>query len=365
MFDFIPLNFYIPLYHLIMLILAFVILIHANVYDVKDSSSLRFFNTFGLIFLIIFILYMGLRPVSGRYFGDMATYKRGFNLMQQGAKIKIENDYLFNYFMLFCAQIMTPTYFFLLVDVIYILPCYWFSKIYFKRYWFFSFFMLVGSFSFWSYGTNGIRNGLATSLFILALCFYDKSKIKMYAFFLLSFFTHSSVIIPIAAFIVSGFYKNPKIYLYIWLSAIPLSLAGGSFWEGFFSQLGFADRTEGYLTGGEEFKEQFSQTGFRWDFVFYSAFGIFSGWYFIFKKNIKDKFYIHLFGIYTIANAFWILVIRANFSNRFAYLSWFLMAPVIAYPMFKYKMWKDQYKVFGIIVLAYYMFTFLMFLKTG
>lgn len=277
----------------------------------------------------------------------------------------IEHDYVFNYFMLFCSQIMTYEYFFLLVDVIYILPCYWFSKIYFRRYWFFSFFMLVGSFSFWSYGTNGIRNGLATSLFILGLCFYNKNKLKMYAVFLLSFLTHSSVVIPIAAFVVSGLYKKPKVYLYIWLSAIPLSLAGGGFWESLFSKIGFEDRTGGYLTGGEEFQQQFSQTGFRWDFLFYSAFGVVAGWYFIFKKNVTDNFYIHLFGIYTIANAFWILVIRANFSNRFAYLSWFLMAPVIAYPMFKYKIWKDQYKVFGVIVLAYYMFTFLMFLKTG
>lgn len=363
MFDFIPLSSYTTVYYTVMLILALVIVLHANSFDVTDKSSIGFFNSFGIFFLIVLTLYIGLRPISGRYFGDMVTYSKGYLLMQKGADVKIEGDFAFNYLMWICAKVMTVKYFFLVVDIIYILPCYWFSRIYFKSYWFFSFFMIIASFSFWSYGTNGIRNGLGTALFILGLCFYQKNKVFMYATFLLSFFMHSSLVIPIAAFIASGIYKNPKIYLYIWIACIPLSLGGGSFWEGFFSRLGFADRTQGYLTGGEEYQSQFSQTGFRWDFLFYSFFGIFAGWYFIFKKNISDRFYVHLFGIYTIANAFWILVIRANYSNRFAYLSWFLMAPVIAYPMFKYKIWKDQYKIFGYILLIYYLFTYLMYIK--
>ena len=223
-------------------------------------------------------------------------------------------------------------------------------------------FLFLCSFSFWSYGTNGIRNGMATSLFILALCYYDR-KWLMYFWFVIAFFFHSSVVIPLAAFITAGVYKNPKIYLYIWLAAIPLSLAGGNIWqELFFNHLGFSDRTSGYLEG-QQVEGSFSSTGFRWDFLFYSSFGILAGYYFIFVKKITDVFYIHLFGIYVIANAFWVLVITANYSNRFAYLSWFLMAPVIAYPMFRYKIWKDQYKGFGIILTIYYLFTYLMFLK--
>ena len=363
MFDFIPLSSYTTVYYTVMFLLALLILFHANTFDVRDKTSLRFFNNLGMFFLIIFTFYIGLRPISGRYFGDMATYAQGYRLLENGAALKIEKDYVFNYFMQFCSQIMPVNYFFLLISILYVVPCYLFSRRYFGSYWFFAFFMFLGSFSFWSYGTNGIRNGLGTSLFILGLYFYPR-KWWMYGFFALSYFVHSSLLIPIAAFVVSGIYKNPKIYLFIWLACIPLSLIGGSFWEGFFSRLGFAERTSVYLTGGDEFKDQFSQTGFRWDFLFYSAFGIVAGWYFIFKKNVSDHFYIHLFGIYCIANAFWILVIRANFSNRFAYLSWFLMAPVIAYPMFKYKIWNDQYKIFGYIVLTYYMFTYLMYLKS-
>lgn len=337
---------------------------HAMMYNINDTKSLNYFRTLGGFLIIIIILYMGLRPVSGRYFADMATYRKAYLLFQKGVDVKIENDYAFNYFMLVCTKIMTYKYFFLLVDILYILPCYIFSKKYFSKYWFFAFFMFIGSFSFWSYGTNGLRNGLATAIFVLALSYYEK-KWTMYLLFLLAFFFHSSVIIPLFAFFIANNFKNPKAYLYIWILAIPLSLAGGSVWqELFFNNLGFADRTTGYMEG-ESVEGSFSSSGFRWDFLFYSSFGIVAGYYFIFIKNITDRFYLHLFGTYTIANAFWILVITANYSNRFAYLSWFLMAPVIAYPMIRFKLWKDQYKTIGLIILFYYMFTYLMFIKNG
>ncbi len=363
MFDFIPIQYYSNIYYHVMFLISVGILLYSLSYDVKDVVSLNIIQTLGFGFLIVFTLYIGLRPVS-TFFGDMGSYNSAFVKIQKGIPIVIKSDYAFNYFLLACTKIMSSQSFFLLVDILYILPCYWFSRLYFKRYWFFAIFMFAGSFSFWSYGTNGIRNGLATAFFITGLCFYERKKIFMYVFFLLSFFIHSSLIIPIAAFITSGIYKNPRLYLYIWLASIPLSLVGGSFWESFFGSIGFEDRTSGYLTGGEEFKEQFSQTGFRWDFVLYSASGIFAGYYYIFKRKINDNFYTHLFGIYAIANAFWILVIRANFSNRFAYLSWFLMAAVIAYPMFRYRIWNDHNKVFGWIVFLYYLFTYIMFLKS-
>lgn len=64
--------------------------------------------------------------------------------------------------------------------------------------------------------------------------------------------------------------------------------------------------------------------------------------------------------MYCVANAFWVLVINAAFSNRFAYLSWFLMPIVIMYPLFKYKIVPDQYKMIGLVIISYFMFTYLM-----
>lgn len=363
MFDWIPLQYYTAIHYHVLLLVALMILYHSTQYDIGAPSSIRFFNAFGYVVVLVYIFYIGLRPISGKYFGDTANYAAVYKLLQQGEEIIIKNDYLFNYFMRWCSRFLTIHQFYLLLDVLYVLPCVFFTQKYFGRYWFFAMFLFLSSLSFWSYGSNGLRNGLGTSIFITALCFYNK-KVWMYLLFAISYFMHASLIIPIAAFVVSGLYKNPKFYHYLWLFAIPLSLAGGGFWGSFFGSLGFAeDRTSGYLTGGEEFKSQFSQTGFRWDFLFYSSFAVFAGWYFIFKKGITDKFYIHLWGTYMIANAFWILVIRANFSNRFAYLSWFLMAAVIAYPMLRYKIWPNQYRIVGVVIAVYYLFTYFMFLK--
>lgn len=339
--------------------MALLISFHAIIFDIHDEQSIDFFYTIGYLVVFILIFYMGLRPVNGYYFGDTANYDVAYKLMQQGMAVKIERDYVFNYFMKFCSGFMDVHSFFLILDVFYIVPCFLFSRKYFGKYWFFAMFMFMSSFSFWSYGVNGLRNGLGTSFFIMGLYFYDK-KYWMYFCFILGYFMHASMVIPIAAFIVSGVYKNPKIYLYIWLLAIPLSLVGGSSWSSIIASLGFEDRTAGYLTNSEENMKQFSQTGFRWDFLVYSGAAVFAGAYFIFKKKITDPFYIHVFGIYCIANAFWILVITAAFSNRFAYLSWFLMPAVIAYPMFRYKIWKEQYKVFGVILFVYFMFTYYM-----
>lgn len=361
MFDWIPVEIYTDLQYYALFIIALLILFHSFSFDLHDSENIRFFNIFGVVFMVIFTLYMGQRQVSGRFFGDTANYNNVYQKLLEGGEVVIIKDYLFNYLMVFCSKFMSVHGFFQLVDILYIIPVYLFSKKYFGNYWFFAFFMFVSSYSFWSYGVNGLRNGLGTSIFILGLYFYDR-KWLMYACFVAAYFMHASLIIPIAAFVVSGLYRNPKVYLYIWLASIPLSLAGGSAWSGFFANLGFAeDRTQGYLTGGsEEYNNQFSQTGFRWDFLVYSASAVFAGYYFIFKKKITDPFYIHLFGIYCIANAFWILVITAAFSNRFAYLSWFLMPAVISYPMFRYKIWGNQYRNFAVILVLYFMFTFLM-----
>jgi len=359
MFDFVPLAFYTNLHYYVLLLIAFIILIHAFNYKIDDDKSIQFFNYLGYFILIIYVVYMGLRPISGRYFGDTHNYAQAYYLLQSGGDVKIEKDYMFNYFMAFCSKIMDVHTFFLLLDILFISPMFFFSKKYFGKYWFFSFFLFIGSFLTWASGTNGLRNGLGTSFFILGLCFYNK-KILMYFLFILSYFMHASLIITIAAYIVAGSYGDPKKYIYVWLIAIPLSIIGGSFWTGFFGSLGFEDRTAGYLTNSDQNLKQFSKTGFRWDFLLYSASAVYAGGYYIFKKKIEDTFYIHLFGVYCIANAFWILVITAAFSNRFAYLSWFLMPVIIAYPMLRYKIWKDQYKTFAVIMFLYFMFTFVM-----
>ena len=345
-----------------MLLLVFFSFFSSNTYSIDDVSFTRNSSIIGHFILVFIIFYIGLRPISGKYFGDMGSYAFQYEDFVAGEKVDFINskDLGFDIYMKLCSEIMSVEFFFLMCAILYVVPLYLAVKKILNKYWFYPFFFLVISFSFWSYGTNGLRNGIATSLFIYAITRDDKKKII--TFLIIASLFHKSIYIPLLAYIISLLYKNTKTYIIIWLLAIPLSLALGSFWEGFFANLNLfdSDRFEGYLDGDEEFQEQFSSLGFRWDFLVYSATGVLSGWYFIIKKGFNDKYYTIFFNIYLITNSFWILIIRANFSNRFAYLSWFLLGLVISYPFAKEKFFNSQHRNLGIILLAYFAFTFLM-----
>ena len=76
-------------------------------------------------------------------------------------------------------------------------------------------------------------------------------------------------------------------------------------------------------------------------------------WYVCVKHQIRDNWYDVICTTYCLCNAFWIMVIRAAFSNRFAYLSWFLFPVVIAYPLVNLPIWEDQDRKTGWILIVY------------
>ena len=358
MFDWIPIQQYTPIYYHTMLVVVVFSLIHSQTIALDSPFNLRYMRNTGVFVLLFVLLYLGLRPISGYYFGDMGTYANIFKSYEEGNPITTTKDPFFHFFVMQCSKIMSVAMFFMVCALLYVVPLYLVCEKWFKQYWFYAFLMLVISFSFWSAGTNGIRNGIAGSLFLLGIS--RKKRIFQILWLLVAMNVHFSIFLPIVAFITVQFHNKPKSFLIFWLAAIPLSLLLGGFWESLFASLGFEDDRISYLTEGNINDDEFAYTGFRWDFLLYSATGVFAGWYFIFKRKFEDPIYFKLFNIYLFANAFWILVIRANFSNRFAYLSWFILALVICYPLLKKDFLQQQYKKLGFIVLVYFMFTYFM-----
>lgn len=356
MFDWIPLPSYSPIYYHVLLLVNVFVFIHALRYKIDERANLKVMQITGVFVFAFVLLYMGTRPLSGRYFGDMGRYNNIFQYYSEGNPITSTKDWLFHSFAWSLAQIISSKAFFFVCATLYIVPCYVIAKKWFQKYWFYAFLMMIGSFSFWAYGTNGIRNGIATAFFLMALA-SNKRLIQILWLFLAVNF-HTSMLLPTAALIATWFYNQPKGFYYFWLLSIPLSLMFPGFWENFFAGLVEDDRAS-YLTSGT-YDEGITQTGFRWDFLLYSVTGVFAGRYYLFKKKLTDKLYIQLFNIYLFTNAFWILVIRANFSNRFAYLSWFLLALVICYPWLKFYFEKNQHRKLGMIMLAYFGFTYFM-----
>lgn len=353
----IPLPYYTPIYFNAILCIVLI----AALKLAMRGYSLSDFNKKEVKTLVLFLaitIFMGLRPISGRYFGDMGLYNYMFEHYAKGGAVLKDGDELWTYFIRLSSKIMNANIFFLICALLYSAPLYIACKKWFKGHSFLVFLMVVASFSFWAYGTNGIRNGIATSFFVLAISFKNKTMIK-YSLIAISYFIHGSILIPFAALLLTIFYNNPKHYLLGWLIVIPISIVLGGVFEGLFSSVGFAGDRTYYLTS-DDYNDLFSKTGFRWDFLVYSASAVYAGFYFIVKRGFYDPVYVELFNIYVAANAFWILIIRTSFSNRFAYLSWFLMAFVIFYPFFKQRFFKEQQKVLAYAILAYAGFTYLM-----
>jgi hypothetical protein len=359
----IPLEIYSILYYNFLFVFIVLVILQSATLELTDYANVRNKNIIGICLLLFVLLYMGLRPLSGKYFGDMTTYAASFDRYALGDSIVLSsnNDLLFEYFMKYCSQIMTSSTFFLVCAFLYIVPLYIITKNIFFDFWFYAFLMLVVSLSFWGYGVNGIRNGLATSLFLLGI-----SRKNFFFSILIMFsacYIHKSMFIVFIAFMITYFHQSYSNYLRVWLLAIPMSLLLGSYFEALFLNLGLfaTDKVSDYLlNGSEEFNDQFSSLGFRWDFLLYSATGVFAGWYFIFVKKVEDKFYTQIYNIYLLVNAFWVLVIRATFSNRFAYLSWFLLGIVIIYPLLKYKLFDKQHQLISRIIFIYFCFTYVL-----
>ncbi|MEC4050885.1 EpsG family protein [Flavobacterium sp. SUN046] len=358
MINFIPIEYYTPVFYQLILFLVLITSVSSYRYSIESNQNLISKNTLGNILMIVIVLYMGLRPVSGKYFGDMSTYARIFNEYISGYQFEeYDKDIGFTIFLNFCTKYLNLEVFFILCSFLYVYPLYLVSKKIVKDYWYYVFFILVCSFSFWAAGVNGIRSGIASSFLLVALTRERKINTVIWLVIALSF--HKSMGIPIIAFLIASYYKNTKTYMIVWLLAIPLSFILGKLFENLVLATGlFEDEIGGYFSDDLDKGIKNSVTGFRWDFIIYSSLPVFAGWYFVMKRKFEDKLYINLLNLYLIANTFWILIIRANFSNRFAFLSWFIMGIIIIYPLLKVQFFEKQHVIVARIILFYFMFTY-------
>lgn len=348
-----------------------------------------------LILTLLLMVYMGLRPVSFA-FGDTINYAAGYRRATGMAvfSLDLNKEWLWAAIMLFCKQSgLTVNAWFLLIEIGYLGFAFIGLRILLKENCWIAMLFFLSAFSTFTFGVNGIRNGLACSMVILAFAIAANQNFSKLALaggvLLLAFGIHRSISLPIAAFLAASYViKSPKIAIYFWIASIGVSLVAGGAVTNFFMGLGFDDRMTQYSTGMGEFGDQFSNTGFRWDFLAYSAMPVWLAWYVTTKAEkeralygdtieeaetgitgagrIADAHSMRVFNIlattYVLANSFWVMVIKAAFSNRFAYLSWFLYPVVLAYAVIRLHIWEDQDKKAGLILVLHAGFTIIMHL---
>ncbi|MGM9851674.1 MAG: EpsG family protein [Muribaculaceae bacterium] len=323
------------------------------------------------ILAVLIILYIGTRPLSGA-FGDMKTYAYDYyRTISPTSRIPVDysGEWLFTLLMKLCGVLHFDYQgFCVVVSLLYVglllIACYRFSR----NHSYIILLFVVSAFSFFSYGTNGVRNGLACSIVILALSFVsgtNRDRIIAAILCYAAYSIHHSAALPALAMFVSYYFiRGPKWCIAFWFMSIIISIVAGDEMETFFSGLGFDDRLSGYIgnAANEATMAQFSKTGFRWDFLLFSFMPIWLGWYVVMRRKITDRKYIVLLNTYILSNAFWVMVIRASFSNRFAYLSWFMYGLVLAYPLIKINVFRRQGFVTGLILMAQVAFNIIMML---
>lgn len=367
MFNFVPLQYYTLCFDLLVMTLvffSFVQCVRGNVFD-PHASSVN--SSMGTVVAIFIVLYMGFRNPHGP-FGDTINYATYFNkIIADPSPFHWiwKGEWAFENLNFFLAKATGDVHILFFICAFVYVGALWLAMVrMFGEQYYIPFLVILSMFTFWSYGVNGVRNGMGASLFILAISFANNLPIMVFLAFIASGI-HKSIVIMIVAAIISWSIKNSKLYFSLWVIAVIASFLAGNTIQNYISSMDIINddaRFSYYMTMDADTFYRWEgsriKIGFRWDFLAYSSIAVFVGYYFIFKRKFQDEYYHWLYNIYLLTNAFWVLVIRAAFSNRFAQISWFIMPVVLIYPFMKKRFFMNHELMTGVAILVFYAFAF-------
>lgn len=326
----IPAESYYSIYLTLVTIFSIFAIFSFNIDTVKRNDNLG-----AIIICIIFILFLGTRPISA-VFADMPLYYGLYNRWSGPFEFNWDTtNLLFDNLEVFLASIhFDPTLHYIMFAAIYYGCILVAAKKMFPDHITLAFLCYCAAFSTFSYCVNGYKAGSAAAFFLVALAYRDNLKISI-PFVLISWGFHHSMQLPVVAFVATQIYSKPKFYYYIWYACALISILHITWFQSFFAGL-TDEQGAGYLlssSADQGFTEAY-KGGFRLDFWLYSAMPVFVGWWAVNKLEIEDKFYNRLLSMYILVNSVWLLCIYASFTNRIAYLSWFMYPFVLLYPLF-------------------------------
>lgn len=253
MIDFIPIYEYTHYFDVTILCMVLVAFWQCHTGSILKKDTVSLNAVWGILFTVLLILYMGLRPVSG-FFGDTVNYAKGFYEIQHSHEPFVwvwEGEWLFSNLMQWFAKYSNIHSFFLLCATVYI-GSLWLAMLrIFKGYYYIPFLVILSMFTFWSYGVNGIRNGMGASLFILAMTYVNRWPV-MIGLCVLAAGIHKSVYLMTGAGALAWFIKNSYWYLAGWVACVCGSYAIGGRIQAYLAGLNLMagdERFSGYLTG--------------------------------------------------------------------------------------------------------------------
>ena len=287
-------------------------------------------HAFGLA--LLFAVFIGLRP-NDPVFADTVGYVASYNSllnMPFHFLFDVENLLFDNIFVFFASYDLGWHLLLLLMAVIYFLGTYKVCYIWFPKNVLVSYLVFLSAFSSFSYSVNGVKAGVAASLFLLAMAYRKEKPLWAILLAISSWGFHHSMTPCLIAFLIVWLYNKPKWYFVFWLICLILSVFHVTFFQNLFA--GYTGEKGARYLDVESMNGWKGKIGFRIDFVLYSVLPIIVGWWAVFKKKITNVPYNHLLCSYLIMNGLWLLCMYAGFTNRIAYLSWFMYPFVLIYP---------------------------------
>lgn len=312
-----------------------------------------------LLLMLLCAIVIGIRP-NWHGFVDSRNYIRVIEFLQGEYFVfdfDAQNILFDNLLCWIASKSWSWTSFFVIIAFIYFGGIFIAVKKMFPRDVLFAFLVYLAAFSTFSYATNGIKAGAAASLFLVALAYRDKKWVS-YLFVALSYGFHHSMQLLVAAYIIVSLVKKPKYYLWLWCVSLLVAALHITFFQELFA--GFTDEQGAQYLIADQSEESAYLTGFRLDFIIYSAVPVLLGWYWIFKRGLKSEKYNFLYNLYLLANSVWMLCMYASYTNRIAYLSWQLLPIVLIYPFLNERLSPNQYRTVGVIALGHLAFTLFM-----
>ncbi len=308
-----------------------------------------------LLLCCIMAIMTGFRPAYAIWAADSSSYATNYMDLQQKVfnplyenKLELggEGEWGFALLAKACAPVMHVVVYFFVMSLLYYLLHYNAVRRISGKNALLMLAFVIANFDFASFSFNGLRNGLGCSFSILGLSYVIESnkRSKIVGFFLMYVATtfHKSCFLPLACAACTMYNNNTSLYIKFWIASIFISLIAGGAVTSFFAGLGFDSRMDQYNQLQEEYANAGFKSGFRPDFLLFSSIPIYLAHLSYNKYKIRDKRYQTLINTYILANSFWVMVIRAAFSNRFAYLSWFMYGIVVAYPLIYHNIFQRQ-----------------------
>ena len=350
-----PGSLYQPLY-LVVLLISTIITLRVSINNYSYYGKFKentICDVFSLFFALGMSIFIGFRPISIE-FVDMVDYDRNYSSIQGNYfffDFDTDNLIYDNWFTFMASKSIPVRNFFVVVAFVYFGMIWLSCRKLFPNNTLLSFIVYLAALSTFAYSTNGIKAGMATSIFLVSLSYYDKPFISI-PIAIFTYGMHHSMLLVIVAYFCVLLVKHPKWYFILWGVSFCFAALHITWFQHYFA--GFTDEH------GASYLLSSRNSGFRIDFIIYSAIPVIIGYLMVFKYNLYSRTYDIILNLYLLTNSVWLLCMYSNFTNRIAYLSWFLYPIVLLYPFINLSWSDEQDKYLKYVVYGHLGFTLFM-----